>query len=54
VNSEQAYRALSEAYDCIRRVAEGRCPKCGEVREDDDCRTCGHHSVYVRPFAEKN
>lgn len=50
MDAEQACHALSKAYESITRVLEGRCPVCGEVREDNDCRNCGHHSLYVKPM----
>jgi hypothetical protein len=46
---EQLYYALREASDSLGRVLAGCCPKCGAVREDNNCRACGHHSIYVEP-----
>lgn len=47
---KQRYETLVWAFGCVKRVSEGLCPACGEQRSDDDCRACGHHSLYVKPY----
>ena len=43
------YEWLSDAFERVSRVQRGECPNCGAIREDNDCKACGHHSTYLDP-----